>query len=164
MYHLLLWHQPRIALEIGVEAGTASAYMAMAAQTYDGMVIGIDLNDFSHKPGNNYYFIKGDSTTITVFNKVFHFVQEIGPVGVVYQDSSHHYLESIKEWELYSQLLGKDAIWICDDITPAFHDPKIDPPGKGMVQYFEQLPGDKRLFPMVLHRGNTQGIILTNGK
>lgn len=60
-------------------------------------------------------------------------------------------------------MLGSPAIWICDDITPAFHDPLIDPPGKGMVQYFEALPGDKRLYENVLHFGNTQGIILLNG-
>lgn len=158
-----MWHQPRVALEIGVEAGLASAYMAMAAQQYNGMVIGIDLHNFTNKPREHYYFIEGDSTTMTVFNKVLHITQELGPIGVVYQDSSHHYLESIKEWELYSQLLSKDAIWICDDITPAFHDPLIDPPGKGMVQYFEQLPGDKRLYPYA-NKGNCQGIVLTNGK
>lgn len=160
MYHLLRWRKPKVALEIGVETGLCSIHMAKAAEHYDGMVVGLDLNDFLHRPSSNYYFIQGDSTTQTVFNKVLKLTQSLGPIGVVFQDSSHHYQASKEEWRLYSQLLDKDAIWICDDITPAFHDPKIDPPGKGMVQYFEELPGDKKCFPNVLHFGNTQGIIL----
>lgn len=134
--------------------------MAMAAQEYDGMVIGIDINKPHYLPTSHYYFIEGNSTITTSFNKVLGMVQELGPIGVVYQDSSHHYEASKKEWGLYSQLLDNNAIWVCDDITPSFHDPSIDPPGKGMVQYFGELSGNKRLFPDVLHWGNTQGIIL----
>lgn len=162
LYHLLLWRKPFVALEIGVEAGLASTYMAMAAEQYDGFVIGLDINDVPRKPKNNYYFIQGDSTNISTWNKVFSFCEEHGKLGVVFQDSSHHYEASRKEWGLYSQLLDKDAIWVADDISPAFHDSKIDPPGKGMVQYFDELPGAKRLYPYA--GSNCQGVIICNGK
>lgn len=85
-------------------------------------------------------------------------VEEHGKLGVVFQDSSHHYEASRKEWNLYSQLLDENAIWIADDITKDFWDKNIDPPGKGMVQYFEELPGEKRLYPYA--GSNCQGIIL----
>lgn len=158
-YHLLLWRKPKIALEIGVEQGLCSTYMALAAQQYDGMVIGLDINGFPHKPSKNYYFIQGDSCQMDVWNKVLKMTQEFGPIGVVYQDSSHHYEASIREWELYSQLLDKDSIWVCDDIMECFHDPKIDPPNCSMVTYFNALPHQKRTYSNVLHRGNTQGVI-----
>lgn len=158
-----MWRKPKVALEIGVEGGLCSLYMTMAAKEYDGMVIGIDINDFARKPHDNYYFIKGDSTNQTTFNKVLHITQELGPIGVVFQDSSHHYEASKQEWALYSQLLDKNSIWVCDDISPSFHDPLIDPPGMGMVQYFEGLPGSKRLYPYA--GSNSQGIVLyNNGK
>lgn len=150
-----------MALEIGVESGMASSYMAFANSSTQ--VIGIDISEEPMCPAvlvKNYHYIEADSTDIRTFAKISAMVQDFGKIGIVYQDSSHHYLASKKEWELYSSLLAPDAIWICDDITPSFHDPAIDPPGKGMVQYFDELPGDKRLYQDVLHRGNCQGIVI----
>lgn len=147
-----------MALEIGVESGMASAYMCEG--NFNSQVIGIDINILFDSPGYNYHFVHNDSTSIRTFAEVSAMCQDYGKIGIVYQDSSHHYLASKKEWELYSSLLDKDAIWICDDITPAFWNAESDPPGLGMVQYFDELPGDKRLFPDVLHYGNTQGIVL----
>lgn len=159
LYHLVSKFQPLVSLEIGVESGMASLFMARAAAKYGGHVVGIDINH-CQVDAPNYHFIHGDSTKSEIFRKVLEVVRDFGPIGLVYQDSSHHYIASCREWSLYSQLLDFSAIWICDDITPAFHDPLIDPPGLGMVQYFETLPGDKRLYQDVLHFGNRQGIVL----
>jgi len=166
LYHLIKWRHPYVALEIGVEGGFASRYMCEGAKyndRYDGQVIGIDIHAVQI-PYSNYHFINGDSTAMRTWAKVGAMVQDYGKIGIVYQDSSHHYEASRREWDLYSGFLDYSAIWICDDITPAFFDEKIDPPGCGMIQYFDELPGDKRLFPDVLHFGNTQGIILVNAK
>lgn len=170
LYHLLLVRQPKLALEIGTYHGVGSAHLAAAAASYGGQVIGIDLNehgttrDSIPERYSNYHFIHGDSTQSEIIQQVRSLVERFGPIGVVYQDSSHHYEASWKEWEAYSQMLDslahRPAVWVCDDITPAFHDKNIDPPGKGMVQYFEGLPGQKRLYPDVLHRGNSIGVVL----
>lgn len=161
LYHLVRELQPKIALEIGVESGLASIHMAEAAKSFGGLVIGIDIQPCRH-PLGNYEFIQASSLEAAGYVEML--VREHGSIGLVYQDSSHHYEESRQEWALYSPMLDHRAVWICDDITPAFHDPKVDPPGLGMVQYFEGLPGDKRLYPNVLHFGNTQGIVLLNGR
>ena len=161
LYHLVKWRRPFVALEIGVEAGFGSCYMARAAVEYGGYVVGIDHDAKISVPiADNFEFIQKSSLSIAAWHRVEVMVETYGKIGVVYQDSSHHYEASKIEWDLYSQFLDERAIWICDDITPAFHDPLIDPPGKGMIQYFEKLPGDKRLYPDVLHQGNTWGIIL----
>lgn len=124
-------------------------------------VIGIDHQNKMHPYiSGTFNFIEGDATDLSTWVIVRELVHDYGKIGLVYQDSSHHYEASRREFELYAQFLAPGAIWICDDITPAFHDPLIDPPGKGMVQYFEELPGDKRLYSDVLHYGNTQGIVL----
>ena len=165
LYHLILATKPKVCIELGVYQAVASTFMAFATSQYGGWVVGIDINGVSlhdkfnkHKP-KNYIFINGDSTA----EPVQEIVKKIamGKVGLVYQDSSHHYTPSCQEWAFYSQMLSENAVWICDDITPSFHDPNVDPPGKGMVQYFEGLPGKKKLYPNVLHYGSSQGVILT---
>jgi len=165
LYHLMRIHRPMVAVELGVEFGLASAHMCVAAAEYGGTVVGIDIhthgipNALSQSPSYNYwYFTVASVEAISTMRRVCKHTGH--PIGLVFQDSSHHYEESKREFELYSQLLGENAIWVCDDITPAFHDPKVDPPGKGMVQYFEELPGEKYLFPDVLHKGNTIGVAL----
>lgn len=154
------------AIELGVEYGVASEALAH----YDATVIGIDIN----KHGNigvteelhdNYLFLQRDTTYTQTFYDTRDMLKEVGlhipGYGLIFQDSSHHYHASHKEWNYYSSLLAPGSVWICDDITSAFHDPNIDPPGKGMVQYFQELPVEqKKLYPDVLHHGNTMGVIL----
>ena len=156
LYHLVKQFKPKLCLEIGIQSGMASAYMCAAGSH----VIGIDIIGPGMAMPDNFHFVYGDSTDISIYDEVARLVAEYGKLGLVFQDSSHHYLPSKREWELYSQLLAPNAIWICDDITPAFYNAETDPPGKGMIQYFEELPGDKRLYQDVLHFGNRQGIVL----
>jgi len=156
LYRLVKTYKPKLCLEIGIQSGMASAYMCSAGS----QVVGIDILTNIMAMPDNFHFIHGDSTNIDTYDEVVRLVVEYGRIGLVFQDSSHHYLPSKREWELYSALLAPNAIWICDDITPAFYNAETDPPGKGMIQYFEELPGEKRLYQDVLHRGNRQGIVL----
>lgn len=166
LYHLTLAHKPKVILEIGTYEGVGTAHLVAASATYGGQVIGIDINthpttqEILPQFYNNLHFIHGDSTKAETYNEVYKLVEEYGFIGLVYQDSSHHYQASLQEWAMYTRLLDSGAIWICDDITPAFHDPNVDPPGKGMVQYFNGLPGQKRLYEDVLHYGNVMGVVL----
>lgn len=166
LYHLVLTMKPKTVLEIGTYEGVGTAHLAAAASTYGGQVIGLDLNvhgttrDEIPQRYNNLHFIQGDSTKAETWKQVYEIVEEYGKLGIVYQDSSHHYQASCHEWIMYSRLLADEAVWICDDITPAFHDPKVDPPGLGMVQYFRQLPGNKKLYKDVLHYGNIMGVVI----
>jgi len=159
LYHLVCTFEPEVCLEIGTWYGIGSAYMCAAAMGYGGQVIGIDLNynklaaEVLPEHFGNYHFLQMDSL------EAQEIIKSYAPLELVFQDSSHHYLESKREWKLYSPLCKSGALWLCDDITPAFHDPKVDPPGKGMVEYFNELPGEKMLFPDVLHYGNTMGLV-----
>lgn len=145
-------------MEIGVESGMASRYMCEAAKEYGGRVIGVDVRRIENMDIPNFTFLLSDSTRMQ--QPLTNLVQAYGRIGLVFQDSSHHYTESHKEWQIVRPLMTNDGIWICDDITPAFYDPIRDPLNKGMVEYFNELPGDKRLYENVLHFGNCQGIII----
>ena len=165
LYHLVAHYQPKVALEIGVHWGIGSAYMCAAAKSYGGQVIGVDIvkhNEYILERltncYENYYFLHMDSTEAGDTVKAL--TDQHGPLGLVYQDSSHHYNASKQEWELYQPLTELGAIWLCDDITPDFYNPEIDPPGKGMVQYFEELPGEKKFFANDLHYGSIMGVVL----
>lgn len=163
LYWLVLNLKPAMALEIGVEYGLASAHMCSAAKEYGGQVVGVDLH-WHDVPGTkipehygNYHFFTADSTTDDAKRYVESILDRFGKIGVVYQDSSHHYAPSVREWELYSKLLSKDAIWVCDDITPSFFEKGVD--AKSMVAYFDERPGKHIKFPDILHYGNTIGVI-----
>ena len=162
-FWLVLDIHPHFCIELGVEFGIASAYMALAGRRVGAKVIGIDHN-YHDIPGEqipkylqNYTYVVKD--TANALCDVMRVIRRRG-VGIVFQDSSHHYTASQTEWNIYRPMLMSGSVWVCDDILPAFHDAKVDPPGKGMVQYFQSLPGDKMLFPDVLNKGNCVGVVL----
>jgi predicted O-methyltransferase YrrM len=149
--------EPGVFLEIGCFYGCLAAHLERAATPLIHIGIDINLVPFS---GQNSIMIRGDSVgvcdnhlpTIEVVKRI---AEKCGGIQYVFQDSSHRYEESAKEWDLYAPLVKRGGLWICDDIIPAFQAP--DEP-KGQVEYFEELPGDKRLFNG-LHIGNTIGIV-----
>jgi predicted O-methyltransferase YrrM len=169
LYLLALHLRPPTMLEIGVELGLGSAHMSVAAMEFGGHVIGID--QFGHdRPKKelpakygNYDFVEGLSTDSVTWAKVSDLVNHYGDIGLVFQDASHHYLKSKQEWGICQRFLCQGGVWVCDDIAPIFHDPKVDPPGKSMVEYWNELPvppDRKRLYEDVLHWGNTIGVML----
>ena len=164
LYYMVAEMKPAVAVEIGVEFGVASAHMCAAAHAYGGKVIGIDKNSLKvcekeiHQawPGI-YTFIHGDSTQVS--DLVEAMVDKHGKIGVLFQDSSHHYAPSCLEWDLYSPLMAEGGVWVCDDVTPAFFEYGVDE--KSMVEYFDERPARHKMkYPNVLHYGNTVGVIL----
>jgi len=161
LMYLTSRRQPIVVLELGVEYGIASACMCMAASTYGGRVIGIDLN-WHHIPGSiipelchNYTFIHGNSVeSVDLVRKI---ATTYGPIGLVFQDSSHHYDASVAEWNAYAPMLDKRAIWVCDDILEAFIEPGVD--RCSMVDYWRELPHERKLYDG-LHTGNKIGVML----
>lgn len=164
LYFLIRSLQPRLAVELGVEFGCASAHMTRAAQWYGGYVVGVDLN-WHNGPGVDiptycryYKFLHTGSLAVQTFAEMTAVIERRGKIGVLFQDSSHHYADSVLEWQLWSLWLDEGAVWICDDITESFFEAGVDE--KSMVGYWDELPGRKKLYPDVLHRGNTIGVMI----
>ena len=158
-YYLVKQMKPKLAVELGIDHG--HTIVQMAAANSETTVIGIDIRmqcaDPRHREYANcqvYYLPSQDTEDL-----ISTFSEKYGKIGVVFQDSSHHYYESKIEFGIYSKYLDKNAIWVCDDITPDFHDPNIDPPGLGMVEYFDELPGQKKIYDD-LHYGTKVGVCL----
>ncbi len=165
LYHLISNRRPTLSIEIGLLHGLGSLHMAIAAKQYGGHVIGLDrttdfLWDVEIEKLNNFSHIVGVSTWDNTLQKVQDVINQYGKIGLVYQDSAHHYWESHEEFKLYQQFLADDCLWIVDDVTKDFHDEEFDPPDKGMVQYFIELPYPKKLYWNVLHKGSAQGVVL----
>jgi len=158
LYYLILYTRPKVCLEIGIENGVASAHMCAAAKHYEGRIIGVDIRkppfDLT-SPYGNYNFIHLDSANAGSWVKAI--TDNYGKIGVVFQDSSHHYKRSCVEWNIYSEFLDKNAVWVCDDITEDFYRSGLDE--KSMVGYFEERPGKKRVYDN-LHKGSKVGVIL----
>lgn len=159
-YHMVAEMKPKVALEIGIDHGHTVVHMA--AGNPETIVIGLDQRKDCAKNAPHYpnaWYIYEDSTLPIAENAIAAIVEEHGEVGVVFQDSSHHYEASHREFEVFSQFLDKNAVWCCDDILDVFHDPLVDPPGKSMVEYFAELPGRKKQYPD-LHYGSVIGVCL----
>ncbi len=144
-----------VFLEIGCYYGVTAAYFADAVGYMTHVYMGIDINPV---PFSDPYaiFIQDDATKPEVADRVRMAAEAHGGIFAVFQDSSHHYDDSVKEWELYSSLVRPGGIWIADDILPAFRRPNEV---KGMVDYWNELPGEKRLFDD-LHIGSRIGMVL----
>lgn len=104
-----------------------------------------------------FTLFQGDSTSTEIFQQVKEFAEAHGGIFAIFQDSSHHYYPSVDEFNLYRSLLRPGGLWISDDILPAFKRPE-DP--KSMAEYWDDLPGDKRIYDD-LHIGSRIGIIRT---
>lgn len=164
-YYLAEKLHPPLVLEIGVYQGVASAHLAAALAPWDGQVIGLDINPVPYASEieeryGNYWFLQADACSDEAIAHVDRLMDRYGKLGIVFQDSSHHYLPTVKEWETYAPRCVYGGVWLSDDITPAFYNTDVDPPGKGMVQYWDALPVAKRLYPQSLHIGNTMGVAL----
>lgn len=157
-YHAVREIKPKIALEIGIDYGHTLVHMA--AGNPSTLVIGIDwrkncAQDMPKFPNVRLVY----ENSLNSGEIISHLVDKHGKIGLVFQDSSHHYNDSHKEFKLYSQFLSDGAIWACDDVMNIFHDPLVDPPGKSMETYFNELPGRKKLYKK-LHRGSVIGVTI----
>jgi len=141
LFHLTRKFQPQACLELG--AGIVAAHMAAAAHSYGGFVVGIDGQDrrentaFIGDKFGNYRRLWAD--TLTAVPRVIETLAG-RDVGLVFQNS-HHYMPARLEWEYYQSLLDTSFVWVCSDTSSRAADET-----KGMADYFEELPGQKRTF------------------
>lgn len=155
LYHLVKDLDVKVALEIGTWHGVGALHMVKAG----AFTMAVDIN--TPKYASRFNFVLGDSNSKETHDRICDFVDKHGEIDLVFQDSSHHYMASKSEWVLYSLLCKEGAVWCCDDISPAFHDAAVDPPGKGMVQYFEEIPEkNKRLYAGLHGEESKIGVVL----
>ena len=136
---LAQYTKPKMSVELGVCGGGAGLYLARGNP--EGMVYGFDVcNDY---PDNikhiqsvcsNYRFVILDSITASTLTEISH-------VDILFIDTVHTYEQTMLEYHAwYSKLLSQSII-ILDDL---YRD--------GMVQAFNDIPGNKRRFD-TLHIG-----------
>lgn len=157
LYLLAKEMQATVTLEIGSGPNAlASIHMMSAMRGRKTLAIGIDKIDLDIKRAK-YMHLNLDSTSDKAKSQVAKVSKSYGPIQIIYQDSSHHYHQSVMEWNNFSPFLAPQAVWVCNAITPDF---KLPNESKGMVEYFHERPGKKTLYPDVLLKGNTIGVIL----
>lgn len=152
LFNLCREREIKVAVELGVERGETTALLAAACQ----QVIAVDCRETIRFHGAleafpNIHFLWCDTLGAAEV------VRDMGlKINLVFQDSSHHAEHSWQEWLYWNPLLADGWVWVCDDITSAF---KMSDEPRGMVEYFERLPGQKQLFPG-LHIGSTIGVVV----
>ncbi len=155
LYLLASAMRPEAAVELGTYLGTTAVHLAAA----DVRTFGVDSTGYpkvrqeAQRRGLPVRFLFCDTLGAAVA-----LGDELrGKVGIVFQDSHHHAEPSWQEWLYWSPLLAPGWVWVCDDVSASFKMP--DEP-RGMVGYWERLPGRKRLYGDVLHKGGTVGVML----
>lgn len=157
LYWLALETQPALSLELGSQWGVTCAHLCTAAREFGGHVVGVDVQAFSEKRARlferlgNFTFIQSDS--LDAVPAVEKLAEKFGKLGLVYQDSLHHYAHFRAEWEAYSPLLQDDTVWACN-LMPNPNDPKYP---HGMADYWRELPGDGRIY-RDLYQGADVGV------
>lgn len=164
-YHRLLYllmevMQPEVALEIGTFYGMGAMHMGEAAKLYGGKALSIDngtlVNYDEYKfPNENFEFIRAESCTQTTFQRV----REAGKLELVFHDSYPAYMIAKMEYFLYSSLVDKGGIWISDHLYKG-QASDVDQGGRNMRQFFDELPGEKKVYTDVLQQGIDQGIVI----
>jgi len=101
-YHMIKEMKPYIAVEIGVNHGHGLVHMA--AGNSETVAVGIDHRDCidsCYKQFTNCQVYCVDSLESEEIIK--NITNKYGRIGVVFQDSSHHYNASHKEFKIYSK-------------------------------------------------------------
>ncbi len=135
--------KPDFIIETGVAWGGSILYMASLLKLFGGKkIIGIDtfipsnVNKATSKDKSLKKFIeliKGDSTSVTVINKVKKIVSKSKKILVIL-DSNHTHQHVLKELTIYSKFVSKGNYMICGDTIVEFipeqkHRPRPWGPG-----------------------------------
>ena len=159
-YHLAKWLEPDLIVELGGWQGTAAAHFA--AGYPEGMVITIDhLSD----PGDDLNKIKMLEAT-NQYPNLFYLqgwtwdmrqsVEILGMtnIDILFIDSWHDYEHAMRDWNDYSSLLASPSLVICDDIIGGYGAVI-----SGMLDFWNDLPGEKWLEPATLNPGYPMGFM-----
>lgn len=111
--------RPRLSVELGVCGGGASFHLATGHPS--GRVIGIDVG--IEYPSNiafitqncpNWTMLIGDSVGLAY--RVRAFVQECGPIGILFIDTVHTYEQTMREMSAYRPMMARGGVICLDDL------------------------------------------------
>ncbi len=134
--------KPEFVVELGSWRGDASAHFALGNPESD--VIAVDI----HKDNDLAGMAKLQEAVNLLPNMTWirqwswdavDLIKAVDkPISILFIDAWHDYQYAKREWDLYSPLLADVALVIADDITAGYN---FD----GMVQFWDELPGEKFL-------------------
>jgi len=133
--------KPEFVVELGSWQATAAAHFALGNP--DSTVITIDIHKDDKDAQRRSIEAADYIPNLTYINAwtwdAIDTVRLVDkPINIFYIDAWHDYEYVKREWDLYSPLLSSPALVICDDITTAHNF-------GGMIQFWEELPGEKFL-------------------
>lgn len=142
LYNLARDLQPKTIVEIGVQTGVATAHMAAGAPAAD--IYGIDPDQVWYKKEivENYpkvTFYQGYSESFDP--------QYLGDIDLLFIDGYHTYDQVKMEYEKYGKYVRPGGVIVFDDVCL----PDSLEPGNRMNEFWQELPGDKKIELNFLH-------------
>lgn len=157
-YHLVKFLQPALTVELGAWQGTAAAHFA--AGYPGGWVITIDHHgDPGDDENKRLTEAAADQYDYLVYLQGWTWdmkptVENYGKIDILFIDSWHNYEKAMQDWNDYKPLLASPALVIADDIMGGYGAVI-----SGMLDFWNELPGEKFLEPATLHPGVPMGFI-----
>lgn len=158
LYNLAKELEPELTVELGAWQATGAAHFA--AGYAGGRVITIDHHG---DPGDDLNKLKAEEAQAHYPNLVYlqgwtwdmvEIVQSFNDgIDILFIDSWHQYEYVRKDWDLYTPLMNKPSLIICDDILGG-DGPVI----AGMKRFWDELPGEKFL-DGAIHAGFPMGFL-----
>lgn len=108
LVQVALHYNPKIIVEIGINAADTTNLLQVASRNFQGVVYGVDCNKrFAGEP--EFIFIHGDSHAVGTAEQV--------PDGIelLFIDGDHTYDSIQRDWELYVPKVVKGGIVVIDD-------------------------------------------------
>lgn len=139
--------KPSLTVELGAWRGDASAHFAVGNPA--GRVVAVDI----HRDGDEAGLAKLEEARDRLPNMHFHriwiadaidVIKSYSPIDCIFFDGWHDFAHVSDDWGNYKPLLADRALCIFDDITTAYGF-------EGMIDFWENLPGEKFLFSEGLH-------------
>lgn len=151
-------YKPSFSVELGSWQATSAAHFALGNPA--GKVVTVDIHREDKLAQQRCYEAERAIPNLTYINKwTWDALADIKAfnltIDILFIDAWHDYEYAMKEWELYSQLLSKNALVICDDITTAHNF-------EGMIRFWDELPGTSRtkFLDSRIHPGIPMGFII----
>jgi predicted O-methyltransferase YrrM len=146
LHALVAETKPKLVVELGVDSGTASCFLATAHPQTRVISVDTDQGSIDNLRQlaeayrlSNLTIVHGGSTDPATAA----LIRDAGPIGVLFIDTLHTFEQASAEYALYKRMMAIHGVALHDDLGW----------GEPMARYWRSIPAPKVDLPMLHHSG-----------
>ena len=123
--------KPKVIVELGIRGGDSTRVLERIATIFSSDFTSVDISPNCYQSSyNQWKYIVSDSANKLMVNKVF----ANKKIDVLFIDTSHLYMQTLNELEMYTPLMNKESVMIFHDTFSANTDSRV---GQAIEFYFK---------------------------